>query len=61
MDVVYGSQSPEKAFFDFKVNAKDFDIKRAYTEIKMFREMASSQKCRRAISLGLCCGRNFKQ
>ncbi|MFN8325429.1 AsmA family protein [Flavobacterium sp.] len=42
MDVVYGSQSPEKAFFDFKVNAKDFDVKRAYNEIKMFREMASA-------------------
>lgn len=42
MDILYGSQSPEKAFFDFKVNAKDFDIKRAYNEIKMFREMASA-------------------
>jgi AsmA protein len=42
MDVVYGSQSTEKAFFDFKVNANDFDIKRAYNEIKMFREMASA-------------------
>ncbi|TDP58673.1 AsmA-like C-terminal region-containing protein [Flavobacterium dankookense] len=42
MDVVYGNQSSEKAFFDFKVNAKDFDIKRAYNEIKMFREMASA-------------------
>jgi AsmA protein len=42
MDVVYGSQSSEKAFFDFKVDAKEFDIKRAYNEIKMFREMASA-------------------
>jgi AsmA protein len=42
MDILYGSQSPEKAFFDFKVNAKDFDIKRAYNEIKIFREMASA-------------------
>lgn len=42
MDVVYGSQSAEKAFFDFKVNAKEFDIKRAYNEVKMFREMASA-------------------
>ncbi|NMH25509.1 AsmA family protein [Flavobacterium solisilvae] len=42
MDIVYGSQSPEKAFFDFKVNAKDFDIKRAYNEVKMFREIASA-------------------
>lgn len=42
MDVVYGNQSPEKAFFDFKVKAKDFDVKRAYNEIKMFREMVSA-------------------
>ncbi|MBP6556940.1 MAG: hypothetical protein KA213_01150, partial [Flavobacterium sp.] len=42
MDLVYGSQSPEKAFFDFKILAKEFDIKRAYNEIKMFKEMASA-------------------
>lgn len=42
MDLVYGSQSTEKAFFDFRVDAKEFDIKRAYNEIKMFREMASA-------------------
>ncbi|TBX70614.1 AsmA family protein [Flavobacterium silvisoli] len=42
MDVVYGSQSTEKAFFDFKVLAKDFDVKRAYKEVKLFREMASA-------------------
>ncbi len=42
MDVVYGSQSTEKAFFDFKVLAKDFDVKRAYNEVKLFREMATA-------------------
>jgi len=42
MDLVYGSQSTEKAFFDFKILAKEFDIKRAYNEVKMFREMASA-------------------
>lgn len=42
MDLVYGSQSPEKAFFDFKVLAKEFDVKRAYNEVKMFREMATA-------------------
>jgi AsmA protein len=42
MDLVYGSQSTDKAFFDFKVDAKEFDIKRAYNEIKMFKEMASA-------------------
>ena len=42
MDIVYGSETPTKAFFDFKIKAADFDIKRAYDEIKMFREMASA-------------------
>ncbi|WP_162126495.1 AsmA family protein [Flavobacterium phycosphaerae] len=42
MDVVYGSQSSQKAFFDFKVLAKDFDVKRAYNEVKLFREMATA-------------------
>jgi AsmA protein len=42
MDIVYGSESPEKAFFEFEVLAKDFDVKRAYNEVKMFREMASA-------------------
>ncbi|MGL2965061.1 hypothetical protein [Flavobacterium sp. XGLA_31] len=42
MDVVYGSLSPQKAFFDFKVLAKDFDVKRAYNEVRLFREMATA-------------------
>ncbi len=42
MDVVYGSESLEKAFFEFEVLAKEFNVKRAYNEIKMFREMASA-------------------
>ncbi len=42
MDIVYGSETPTKAFFDFNVKANNFDIKRAYDEIKMFREMASA-------------------
>ncbi len=42
MDIVYGSETPKLAFFDFKVSAKDFDIKRAYNEIPMFRDMASA-------------------
>ncbi len=42
MDVVYGNESKEKAFFDFKVLAKDFNVKRAYNEVKMFRQMASA-------------------
>uniref|UniRef100_UPI002FDCC9C7 AsmA family protein n=1 Tax=Flavobacterium sp. TaxID=239 RepID=UPI002FDCC9C7 len=42
MDLAYGSQSPEKAFFDFKIAAKEFDVKRAYNEVKLFREMATA-------------------
>ncbi|MDN3678094.1 AsmA-like C-terminal region-containing protein [Flavobacterium paronense] len=42
MDIVYGSESPNKASFDFKILAKDFDVKRAYKEVKLFREMASA-------------------
>ncbi len=41
-DVVYASETPERASFDFKITAKDFDVKRAYKEVKMFREMASA-------------------
>jgi len=42
MDASYGAESPTKAFFDLALDAKDFDIKRAYDEIKLFREMASA-------------------
>ena len=42
MDATYGSVTPVKGFFDFQVKAVDFDIKRAYNEIAMVREMAPS-------------------
>lgn len=42
MDITYESETPQKAAFDFKVLAKDFDVKRAYDEVRMFREMASA-------------------
>ncbi|WNM19962.1 AsmA family protein [Flavobacterium capsici] len=42
MDAVYGNQTDEKAFFDMKVNAKDFDVKRAYNEIKLFHEIVTA-------------------
>lgn len=42
LDAVYGNQTDEKAFFDMKVNANDFDVKRAYNEIKMFREIVTA-------------------
>lgn len=42
MDATYGSITPQKAFFDYHINAQDFDIKRAYNEIKLFHDMATS-------------------
>lgn len=42
MDATYKSLSPKSAVFDYHVLAKEFDIFRAYKEIKLFRELASS-------------------
>ena len=42
MDAHYGSLSPVKAFFDYHLQATDFDINRAWREIKLFHDMASS-------------------
>ncbi len=44
MDATYHTVTPLKALFDFKVNAKDFDIKKAYDGIPLFRQMATSAK-----------------
>ncbi|WP_396155596.1 AsmA-like C-terminal region-containing protein [Flavobacterium sp.] len=41
-DVVYQSESPNRANFDFKISAKNFDVQRAYKEVKLFRDMASA-------------------
>ncbi|MCX6267494.1 MAG: AsmA family protein [Bacteroidetes bacterium] len=52
MDATYGSVTPVKGFFDFHIKADDFDIKRAYNEIAMIREMASSaEKAEGIVSL----------
>ncbi|WP_295713236.1 AsmA-like C-terminal region-containing protein [Mucilaginibacter sp.] len=42
MDATYGSISPQKAYFDYHIDAKEFDIKRAYREVKLFHDMATS-------------------
>ncbi len=42
MDATYGSNNPSHAFFDFRVTASDFDVKRAYNEVELFRNLASS-------------------
>ncbi len=42
MDANYTSLGPKKAIFDYHINAKDFDIKRAYNEIKLFHDLATA-------------------
>ena len=44
MDATYGSVNPQKAYFDYHINAQEFDIKKAYNQIKLFHDMASSAK-----------------
>ncbi len=52
MDATYGSINMLKAFFDFHVVAKGFDIKRAYNEVEMFRNISTSAgKCAGIVSL----------
>ncbi|WP_153795993.1 AsmA family protein [Foetidibacter luteolus] len=42
MEATYGSLSPKKAFFDYHISAQEFDIKKAFNEIKIFRDLATS-------------------
>ncbi len=42
MNATYASESPHSATFDYHLNAKNFDVHRAYTEVKLFRDLASS-------------------
>jgi AsmA protein len=42
MNAAYQGITPKKAVFEYDIKATDFDIKRAYKEIKMFKEMASA-------------------
>lgn len=42
MDASYLSEGINKAAFDFKINAKDFDVKKVYDSIKLFRDMATA-------------------
>ena len=42
MDAAYKSLSPQRAQFDYHINAKEFDVQRAYKEIKLFRDLATS-------------------
>ncbi|MCU7548162.1 AsmA family protein [Chitinophagaceae bacterium LB-8] len=42
MDATYASISPRKASFEYHIKADSFDIKRAYNEIRLFHDLASS-------------------
>lgn len=39
MNASYKNIGTQKALFDYKIVAKDFDVKKAYNEVKMFRDM----------------------
>jgi AsmA protein len=42
MNAAYQGITPKKAIFEYEIKAEDFDINRAYKEVKMFKEMASA-------------------
>ncbi len=44
MNAYYKNIGTQKAIFDCKIVAKDFDVKKAYDEIKMFRDLVPSAK-----------------
>jgi AsmA protein len=52
MNASYQSLSPQRAMFDYRIKAKDFDVQRAYREVKIFHDMATSaSKAQGTISL----------
>ncbi|MBS1626616.1 MAG: AsmA family protein [Bacteroidetes bacterium] len=52
MNAVYKSITPTKALFDYNIKATDFDIARAYKEIKIFHDMASAAAyCKGIVSI----------
>jgi AsmA protein len=52
MNAKYQGITPQKAQFEYDIKASDFDIKRAYDEIAIFREMASAaEKAQGIVSL----------
>jgi AsmA protein len=42
MDASYTSTSPKAAFFNYHISATDFDIKKAYNNIKLFHDMVTT-------------------
>ena len=52
MDATYGSINSNNAYFDFHVKADEFNIKRAYQEIELIRNLLTSAgKCEGIVSL----------
>jgi AsmA protein len=52
MDATYQALTMKKALFDYTIKATDFDVKKAYNEIEIFRKMASAaEKAQGTISL----------
>lgn len=52
MNGSYESINSKKALFDYAIKADEFDIKRAYNEVKIFRELASAaEKAQGIVSL----------
>ncbi len=52
MDASYGSQSPRRAFFEYHIKADSLDVKKAYKEIDLFRQLApAAAKAEGIISL----------
>ncbi|MFC4738922.1 AsmA-like C-terminal region-containing protein [Flavobacterium ponti] len=42
MNGTYKNEGNEKAYFDYNIKANDFDVKRAYNEIKLFKEIVTA-------------------
>lgn len=42
MNAMYKNEGKQKAYFDYTIKANDFDIKRAYNEINLFKEIVST-------------------
>jgi AsmA protein len=41
-EAFYKDESNNKALFSLKINAENFDVKKAYNEVKLFREMVTA-------------------
>ena len=52
MDGSYKSLSPARAYFTYHVDMKDFDVKKMYDQVELFRELApAAEKAQGIISL----------